>query len=185
MQDRLALLPGWYSGSANATALDAGQYELTLTVAGSVDAFDSAAFEASLRTYLECAEPACSVIVHVVAASVRVTAEVTDTAEASVSAAARLTHMTVSELKAARVCREGRGTAAAPHCCLPSGQYVLRSGLLCPWFAAVARRMQGAPPEGRRRRGHLLHMPSASTQEALGVTVEGAVAIAGEAAALV
>ena len=114
VQDRLALLPGWYSGSANATALDAGQYELALTVAGSVDAFDSAAFEASLRTYLQCAEPACTVGVHVAAASVRVTAAVTDTAEASVSAAARLTHMTADEVEAAPLAKRWRLRRDAP-----------------------------------------------------------------------
>ena len=105
MQDRVEVLQGWFraTGSTNgrlaADAVAGGaQYNISLTVAGSVDDFDSAAFHTRLRAHLQCDEPRCRIALQMEAASVRVLAMVTDETSASISAAVLLGEMGAAEL---------------------------------------------------------------------------------------
>ena len=52
------MLPGWFrpSNASLSSELGASSFEISLTVGSSVDAFDAAAFEATLRSYLQCEE---------------------------------------------------------------------------------------------------------------------------------
>ena len=74
VQDRVDVLPGWYRPTAE---VEATQIALTLTVAGTVEAFNASAFEASLRAALSCDAPSCDVELRFAAASVRIDANVT------------------------------------------------------------------------------------------------------------
>lgn len=60
----------------------ATQFTVNLVVAGTVDSFETTAYEASLRDYLECFDPTCSVVLTVSAASVLVQSVVTTTSDA-------------------------------------------------------------------------------------------------------
>ena len=55
------------------------QFTIDLIVEGSVDSFETAAYEAKLREYLQCFEAACTIALEVTAASVKLHAVVTDT----------------------------------------------------------------------------------------------------------
>jgi len=56
----------------------AKEFKITVTVAGTVDTFDKAGYEAGMRTILSCEAPLCQVAIAVTAASVNVEATVTD-----------------------------------------------------------------------------------------------------------
>merc|ERR1740133_428361 len=56
----------------------AKKFKITVTVAGTVDTFDKAGYEAGMRTILSCEAPLCQVAIAVTAASVNVEATVTD-----------------------------------------------------------------------------------------------------------
>jgi len=86
---------GWYvrrQGPTNVT--------ISLTAAGSVDAFDAFAYETKLRSHLQCTQPECTVHLSISAASVHVLAEVSDQQRSSrVAATAAVMRMaSLSEL---------------------------------------------------------------------------------------
>lgn len=65
--------------SSSPVQANAIQFTIDLIVEGSVDSFETAAYEAKLREYLQCFEAACTIALEVTAASVKLHAVVTDT----------------------------------------------------------------------------------------------------------
>ena len=103
-QDKLELRSGWFNKDANASGLTANgtaTFNVSLTVASTLESTDTSAIDLGLRGYFQCEDPICTVVLALEAASVRVHATVTDTAAASVAAAALLTTMSEKEASAA------------------------------------------------------------------------------------
>eukprot|EP00964_Phaeocystis_antarctica_P136018 scaffold100410_cov67-Phaeocystis_antarctica.AAC.1 len=71
--------------------VEAVVFKISVTAAGTVDAFDKTGFETSMRSYLGCNAPLCQVAIAVTAGSVNVVATVTDSTSTAVAAAAKLT----------------------------------------------------------------------------------------------
>jgi len=59
--------------------LPAKEVTITITLAGTVETFNTADYESGMRAYLGCNAPLCEVVIAVTAASVNVAATVTDT----------------------------------------------------------------------------------------------------------
>ena len=93
---------------------------ISFTAAGTIDSFDTAGVKASLRSYLQCFEPHCTVELRVTQGSVNVEAVVTDTrgdgsSTATVEAAAALSQESEAGLtKALGVTVQGAVTVSAP-----------------------------------------------------------------------
>jgi len=107
VQDRIAVLPGWFlasSGDATVQTTTTTTTTTTVTVgivvAGSIDAFDAVAFEASLRRHVVCEAPECTVTLETAAGSVHINATVSDTTAdgAATDGTLRLRELTTSEL---------------------------------------------------------------------------------------
>ena len=106
VQDRIAVLPGWFLASSSDATAQTTTTTTTVTVtvgivvAGSIDAFDAGAFEASLRRHVVCEAPECRVTLETAAGSVHINATVSDTTAdgAAADATLRLRQLTTSEL---------------------------------------------------------------------------------------
>jgi len=81
--------------------LEAMVFEISVTAVGTVETFDKAGFETSMRSYLDCNAPLCQVAIAVTAGSVNVVATVTDSTSTAVTAAAKLTTDSTAVLSAA------------------------------------------------------------------------------------
>ena len=79
----------------------AKEFKITVVVAGTVDAFDRAGYEAGMRAILLCEAPLCQVAIAVTAGSVNVVATVTDSTSTAVAAAAKLTTDSTAALSTA------------------------------------------------------------------------------------
>ena len=84
-----------------ASLVDAVVFEISVTAAGTVEAFDKAGFETNMRSYLGCNAPLCQVAIAVTAGSVNVVATVTDSTSTAVAAAAKLTTDSTAALSTA------------------------------------------------------------------------------------
>ena len=76
-------------------------YNISLTVAASLDDFSTSAFEERLRSFLPCPASTCGMALSVEAGSVLVRADVADTMGASAASAVMLTTMSTTELETA------------------------------------------------------------------------------------
>ena len=76
-------------------------YNISLTVAASLDDFSTSAFEERLRSFLPCPATTCGMALSVEAGSVLVRADVADTMGASAASAVMLTTMSTTELETA------------------------------------------------------------------------------------
>ena len=96
------------------------RYTISFTAAGTIDSFDTAGVKASLRAYLQCFEPDCTVELQVTQGSVNVEAVVTDlrgdgSSTATVEAAAALSRESGAGLtKALGVTVQGAVTVSTP-----------------------------------------------------------------------
>ena len=96
------------------------RHTISFTAAGTIDSFDTAGVKASLRSYLQCFEPDCTVELRVTQGSVNVEAVVTDlrgdgSSTATVEAAAALSQESEAGLtKALGVTVQGAVTVSAP-----------------------------------------------------------------------
>ena len=96
------------------------RYTISFTATGTIDSFDTAGVKASLRAYLQCFEPDCTVELQVTQGSVNVEAVVTDTrgdgsSTATVEAAAALSQESEAGLtNALGVTVQGAVTVSAP-----------------------------------------------------------------------
>ena len=81
--------------------VEAEVFEISVTAAGTVEAFDKAGYETNMRTYLGCKAPLCQVAIAVTAGSVKVVATVTDTTSTAVAAAKKLTTDSTAALSTA------------------------------------------------------------------------------------
>ena len=100
--------------------MSAIRHTVSFTAAGTIDSFDTAGVQAGLRSYLQCFEPNCTLVLRVTQGSVNVEAVVTDTggggsSTATVEAAAALSRESEAGLfKALGVTVQGAVTASAP-----------------------------------------------------------------------
>ena len=117
VQNAVAVQSGWFralqgansssssssSGGLSDAAADGSigltVYNVSLTVAASLDDFSASAFEERLRAFLPCPATTCGMALSVEAGSVRVRADVADTVGASAAAAVSLTSMRAAQLQ--------------------------------------------------------------------------------------